>query len=398
MKRIAFVAVILIITILLGCSPKAPVTPPPTQETSSVEIPASTTTPSPAPQETHTPTTLPAPQVTPLSTTLTPVPLTTPTPSPTPAGPYTGPLFDTHLHLAATYLTGWLSRLTSAQDLLSYLDHNQVNWAIGFYTMPPDKTRIQWAKTAETIARDTSKRIIPLFSPCEDPTFAAGQYTGVLFNECLQPQGLFQGVGEIVPYHFQTQNLSFESAPIQTAFKAVNEMRGIIMVHPSNGTGVRTTYIDEVEPSIARYPDTIFLFHAYANFDLAAQLMSKYPNVYFSMDFAGFYYQGKSGTPLFPTNPAAENPESFLAAINEVGFDRIVSENVRRLTPLIQKFPDRVFWGTDLSHPFTFEQPVTDMVIKISRQVIGGLPIDIQEKYAYQNAQRVFGRFLTPKQ
>jgi hypothetical protein len=35
-------------------------------------------------------------------------------------------------------------------------------------------------------------------------------------------------------------------------------------------------------------------------------------------------------------------------------------------------------------------------VISLSRQFIGRLPADIQEKYAYQNAQRVFGRFLTP--
>ncbi len=36
------------------------------------------------------------------------------------------------------------------------------------------------------------------------------------------------------------------------------------------------------------------------------------------------------------------------------------------------------------------------MVIKMSRQLIGRLPADIQEKYAYKNAQRVFGRFLAP--
>ena len=53
-------------------------------------------------------------------------------------------------------------------------------------------------------------------------------------------------------------------------------------------------------------------------------------------------------------------------------------------------------WGTDISYAWHFEEPVTDVVISLSRQLIGRLPTDIQEKYAYQNAQRVFGRFLTP--
>ena len=86
--------------------------------------------------------------------------------------------------------------------------------------------------------------------------------------------------------------------------------------------------------------------------------------------------------------------ESFLAGVNRIGLDYIVERNLQDLAPLLQQYPDRIFWGIDFSEPWHFEQSVTDLVVRISRQFIGRLPDDIQEKYAYQNAQRVFGRFF----
>ena len=62
------------------------------------------------------------------------------------------------------------------------------------------------------------------------------------------------------------------------------------------------------------------------------------------------------------------------------------------------QYPDRIFWGTDFSEPWYFEGSVTDLVVSISRKFIGRLPADIREKYAYQNALQVFGRFLTTEE
>ncbi len=160
--------------------------------------------------------------------------------------------------------------------------------------------------------------------------------------------------------------------------------------------GGRTTELTEIEPSIGKYPDAIFLFHSLRSFDVVAQLMSKYPNVYYSMDFVGSFRLGR-GVSL-GASAGSKNAESFLAAVNQIGLDDIVERNLRDLAPLLQQYPDRIFWGTDFSEPWHIEEPVTDVVISISRQFIGRLPADIQEKYAYQNAHEVFGRFLTPRQ
>ncbi len=169
------------------------------------------------------------------------------------------------------------------------------------------------------------------------------------------------------------------------------------MIHLSTVSGGgRPTELAEVEPAIRKYPDAIFLFHNLPTFNLVAQLMSKYPNVYFSMDFGVFYQGGTGFNPLFPTDASANNAESFLARVNQIGSDRLVENGLKNLAPLLLQYPDRIMWGTDLSYSWHFEEPVTDVVISLSRQLIGRLPADIQEKYAYKNAQRVFGRSLTP--
>ena len=398
MKRIALVAVVLILAMLLGCSPKTPIPLTPTQETPLIATVEDTTTVNNTPTQLPAlPETTPPPIPTPASTTIptpspTPSPTPTPTPSPTPTGPYEGPLFDTHLHLAYILDT----RLGSANWLLNYLDRGKVNWAIGFYTLPPDRASSR-VTSIEPIIRATSSRVIPLLMP-SSPSWsmlASGQYSEVVLQQYLQPQGLLQGVGEIVLTKPELQAVTFESPVMQTIFKVVNEMRGIVMIHPSNGSGTRTTELAEVEPSIQKYPDTIFLFHCSFNFDLIAPLMTKYPNVYYSMDFAGSFWVG-GGSNLYPADTSLSNAQSFLASVNQVGIDRIVSQNLKSWTPRLRQYPDQIMWGTDLQDPWHFDDSVTDMVVKISREFIGGLPSDIQEKYAYKNALNVFGRFLPP--
>ncbi len=376
---------------LLGCSLKEPVpllstqeTPP--QATLEENTTANTTqTQSPASSE---PISLP---------TSTTAPIVTPMPT----GPYTGPLFDAHLHLQNMYYgtSEQLSsmKLRSAADLLSYLDRNNVIGAIGFYIFPSSRARYNWVSSVETVISGSKGRVVPLLLPTPWSEFVSGQFSDAVLRQYLQPQGLFQGVGEIVLTQPELQNITFDSPQMQTVFKVVNEMKGIVMVHPSSGPGVRPTDLAEIEPSIQKYPDAIFLFHPKYCFDAVAPLMLKYPNVYFSMDFSSF-------TPgfrmLYPTDPSLSNVESFLASVESRGIDKIVEENINTLSPQILQCPDRIMWGTDFAGntnlSWHFEDSVTDKVIEISRQFIGRLPADVQEKYAYKNAQRVFGRFLTP--
>ena len=388
--------------VLLGACISPPPASPVSQETptpSALPIPPETPAlaTSPIPQEipstpistpvpTATPTPPPVPQVTPYPATPTPVQTTTSTPTPTPTGPYTGPLFDTHFHLLLSTLS---SRFRSAKELFSYLDGGKVDWALGFYQLPPSRWYPE-VTSAEQIISAAGKRVIPLIMPAMATwqQFASGQYGETVLRQFLQPKGHIWGVGEIwLPDPF-LQSVTFDSSVMQTTFQVVNELKGILMIHTSTvSQGGRSTELAEIEPSIRKYPDTIFLFHC-NNFDLIAQLMSRYPNVYFSMDAASTWIDIDSDY----------TAESFLAYVNRTGFDRLVQQGINRVSPRLQQYPDRIFWGTDIGVPWRdFEDSVTDIVIRTSREIIGRLPPDLQEKYAYKNALNVFGRFLTPK-
>jgi hypothetical protein len=343
---------------------------------------------------------VPSPEIKENPPTPTPAPTTTSTPSSTPTGPYTGPLFDAHLYLGNMYMgtPAQLSsmKLKSAGDLLSYLDRNKIEGAIGFYYFEKDKSG-SFVSTAEAIIRGTRGRVIPILQPSQGQ-LNSGQYNEAVLRQYLQPQGLLQGVGEVALYWLGSLSVTLDSPIMQTVFQVVNELKGIVMIHPSTmGMGGRLTELAEIEPSIRKYPDAIFLFHGNAEvFNLVAQLMSKYPNVYFSIDAQIFYSRLLGYNLLAGPNTAVNTAERFLADINRIGSDRLVEDSLESLWAKLQQYPDRIIWGTDLLDPWQLEESVTDMVIKISRQLIGRLPADVQEKYAYKNAQRVFGRFLTP--
>ena len=368
MKRGVLVAIVLIITMLLGCSTKAPVSGPPTQETTPSVAPQEIQEPAPSPTVEETPTPAPTP---------TPTPTPAPEPTTSPKGPYNGPLFDSHLH------TRNILQPQSAETLLSYLDREKVDWAICFNTFPPSKI-----SSLMPIVRSIGSRVIMLRGGTR---VLSGQCSEAELRQYLQPKGPLWGFGEIGLWREEYQSVTFDSPHMQNIFKVVNETKGIVMIHSSSAPYGRPTELTEAEPSIRKYPDAIFLFHNIRTFDLVDQLMSKYPNVYFSLDFASSFFQGR-GVSLKADDA---NATTYLAAVNRTDLDYMVERNLQDLAPLLQKYPDRIFWGTDFSEPWHFEESVTDLAVRISRQFIGRLPADIQEKYAYQNAQRVFGRFLS---
>ncbi|MFC2002970.1 amidohydrolase family protein [Chloroflexota bacterium] len=364
MKRLVVISICIILS-LIGCTTPAGIGTP-DSATSSPEVP-----PIQTPGEKPTTPATPPPA---------PTPTPTPTPPPTPTEPYTGPLFDTHLHTRNILPQ-------SLETLLSYLDREKVDWAVCFHTFPSSQR-----SSLLSIIRSIGSRVVMLRGGNQ---FLSGKYGEADMRQYLQPKGSLWGFGEISLWKEEYQSVTFDSPRMQTLFQLANEAKGIVMIHASNvSQGGRPTESSEVEPSLRKYPDTIFLIHSIGNFDLVAQLMSKYPNVYFSMDFVGSFRLGR-GVSL-GASAGSKNAESFLAAVNQIGLDDIVERNLRDLAPLLQQYPDRIFWGTDLSEPWHLEEPVSDVVTSISRHFIGRLPADIQKKYAYQNAQRVFGRFLTP--
>jgi hypothetical protein len=242
--------------------------------------------------------------------------------------------------------------------------------------------------------------IVPLFHESNwSQFFASESYAASQLQQNLKPTGPYQGVGEIALYQTDLQNVTFNTAVMQSVFRAVNALKGVVMIHLSTeGMGGRATELSEVEPAVRDYPDATFLFHGRKDdMKLVAQLMDKYTNVYFTIDANDSIFTSKltGYNLLFPGAAAADTAARFLTDIKKLGVQALVQNGLDNLMTLLESYPDRVFWGTDLSYGWHFDQDVYDTVINLSRAVIGQLPVALQEKYAYKNAEALFGRFFT---
>ncbi|MFC1943080.1 leucine-rich repeat domain-containing protein [Chloroflexota bacterium] len=284
---------------------------------------------------------------------------------------YSGPLFDTHLH------TRNILPL-SPETLTSYLDRENVARAICFQYPSSNGT---------SLIPIIGSRVVTLFAP---GSMCSENFSPALLRQYLQPQGPCWGVGECGLWKEEDQGIYFHSPQMETIFDEVNKAKGIVMIHFGDGDPGRLPNLIEITDAIDKYPDAIFLFHSIGTFPRVAQLMDSYPNVYFTMDGASFSLGSGAGL------KSSDSAEEWLAAVNQTSLSCIVQRNFEDLAPLLQQYPDRIFWGTDFSEAWHYDESVTDLVTRIHRRFIGRLPADIQEKYAYKNAQRIFGRFLTP--
>ncbi|MFC1920176.1 amidohydrolase family protein [Chloroflexota bacterium] len=382
MKRCILVAIFLTVIMLPGCSEKAPDSLPSTEESVISEAQQETEEPASSSAEeassTETQQDSQAPALSPESEDLTTT--TSPVSSEEGTGYYDGPLFDTHLH------TRNILESNSADILLDYLDRNVVDWAICFNTFPSSKI-----SGFMPIVRTLENRVIMLRG---GTTIHTGDFTESELRQYMQPRGPLWGFGEIGLWRDEYQDVTFDSPQMQSIFQLANEVKGIVMIHMSDVYWGRPTESSEIEPSLIKYPDAIFLFHNIHTFHVVDQLMAKYPNVYFTLDFCSSFFEG-TGVSIKADDT---NAEEYLAMINQTGTSYIVQRNLQDLSYRIQKYPDRIFWGTDFSEAWHFDESVTALIIDISRQFIGRLPVDIQEKYAYKNAQRVFGQLLSTDQ
>ncbi|MBS3115780.1 amidohydrolase family protein, partial [Candidatus Woesearchaeota archaeon] len=108
-------------------------------------------------------------------------------------------------------------------------------------------------------------------------------------------------------------------------------------------------------------------------------LMDKYPNVYFSIDSAVLYaMQG-----LF-----MGSKEQFVSRF-EQEFDVNMNRAVNKWKSAVEKHPDRFMWGSDRGLPWHYDEDVSILFEEFGRAFIARLDPAVQEKFAYENAERL---------
>ncbi len=315
-----------------------------------------------------------------------------------PDGAYTGPLYDMHVHIApipdgppdapvddpGEGLA--LGVNTLIKDYVCMMDVEGTAKALAFFPVwEPINPMLDVVKRTMEKYPD---RFIPFIMPPADdgsptgfPTVDANELKKMLV---VYP-GLFKGYGEIGLYARDggAPELKPDSPRLTEIYPVVRNNKLLVYFHLGQGQK------DEFEKVLAVNPDITFIFHGDQliedagggdNLQLVDEILTKHKNVYYGVDeLYGDVWLLRRGVSKETFIAHLANPELLLA------------KDLRTWEWFINKHPDQVLWDTDRGGDARWSLD-TDVAIALndySRLFIGLLDPDMQEKFAYKNAERL---------
>ena len=193
--------------------------------------------------------------------------------------------------------------------------------------------------------------------------------------------GLFEGYGEIGLYAREnggSPELPPDSLMLQEIYPLVRENNLVVYFHLGDG------HKDTFEKVLEQYPDITFIWHGdQLSVEEVKDVLRKHPNANYGVD--EFFGGEREIFELY----VGKSKEEYLASANK-NFDKIINQDINHWESLIEQYPDQVTWGTDRGDAvWNYDSDVGQMQVKIARAFIGKLDKDVQEKFAYKNAERL---------
>ncbi|MEK6949817.1 MAG: amidohydrolase family protein [Nanoarchaeota archaeon] len=301
---------------------------------------------------------------------------------------YNGPLIDAHLHMPFTFevpkaiyqQADWdapiLEKEVPAGNIICVFDKAKISSALGFYVVP-NLLKGQTVQTIKQVEQQYAGRIIPFLMP----THVSGlDLKPSEAEEILNSnRGLFKGYGEIGFYKGSYKGVSPDDPSLLEFYKIADKHNLIVMMHPDDGQ--RQT----IERVLKENPNVKFLFHGDQIEPFLMGILDDYPNAYYSVD-ANLYDIPNEHT--IANLYGAKNKEEFISELTG-NFNKILDTNLGIWKPRIEKYPDRFLWGTDRAWDWHFDPEVGAVLEEMSRSFIGQLSPEVQEKFAYKNAERL---------
>ncbi|MBI1970331.1 amidohydrolase family protein [Candidatus Woesearchaeota archaeon] len=286
---------------------------------------------------------------------------------------YTGPLFDAHFHLPNTFDepdNGWrqpvLGEEVTLEQISCFFDKEHVIGTIAFFLWEYEHLD-RSLQIAADIKKQWSKEFYLFLIPSE---LEADE----LDQKITSYPGVFDGFGEIVFYDPERPGATPDDKISLEINDVAEKHKFIVMFHPDDGQRRK------VENAIQHNPNVRFLIHGHESAEYISELMGKYPNVYFSLDSATLYpIKG-----VFIYGPK----ERFVSQFRK-DFNTLLNSAVITWKGPIEQYPDRFIWGTDRAADWHFDEETSMLFEEFARAFIGKLPPDVQEKYAYKNAEKL---------
>jgi len=330
---------------------------------------------------------------------------------------YAGPLFDAHLHMPLlfavpaefgldeestelTALDAVLGRDITIEGLICQMDKENIKGIFGFYQIHDYilEQTIQLAKDTEdkypgriaTFALPVSMTL-PLIEPQKLDSILDG--TGTVFTR--YSNDLIKGYGELAMYGSSYVGANPDDPIFLETYKILKKHDVIVMIHPKDIP--KSQHLKPLSRAIELNPDVKFLMHGCndAGFDCytsdITKILENYPNAYYSLDT--HIFSPTRGAP-YMYDDSIHNKEQFISKFRQT-FVQDVDKNLVVWKEMIEKYPDQVMWGMDRAYPWHFNEEVGGLLVEYSRAFIGGLDPEVQEKYAYKNAEQMLS---VPKQ
>ncbi len=320
-----------------------------------------------------------------------------------PEGSYTGPLWDTHIHIPAIpdgpvnlALPGDLEErpilgvnLTMDSIACTFATEG-TDKVFGFFSVWKDMAEPMVEVAARTMERYPDQFVPFIMPPDSDdrpdgfPTVDAATLETML---AIAP-GLFEGYGEIGLYarNGGAPELPPDDPRMLEIYPVVADNNLLVYVHLGVG------HQDNLERAAEMYPDINFIFHGdqlvvyeddgHQDLDAVGEILDNHPNVYYGVD----ELYGDD----FLLRPEVGR-DAFFAHFED--YEPLLDEDIATWSAFIEAHQDQVLWGTDRgwSSDWSLDSETGLLLTDYARAFIGRLDPDVQEKYAYKNAERLAG-------
>ena len=320
--------------------------------------------------------------------------------------PYSGPLFDAHAHLVGskdikhTYAKDDRLHINRerADEIFAALDDENIIGLIGFlpviheYFVNDDSFNRHYQEETLSVVNRPDNKIIPFLHPNSHigipPNEHGGKLVDFIVRNFEKNEIPFRGVGEIHTSYPQTD--SYEDMrmtdPVMLDlydYAAANDL--VVMIHPE------LTDMEDVHKALNHNSDTTFLLHGIINSGDGGQpitgvlgsLFERHQNVYFSVDAALMLGYSLMDSCMY-------DKEQFLANLqSEPSYHTMLASSVAFWKPVIDAYPERMMWGTDLYYWWHYDPDVIHEIARFGRDFITHLNPDVQERFAYRNAVKM---------
>jgi len=314
---------------------------------------------------------------------------------------YMGPLFDAHLHLIGPESEGMTGveddRLfinpENADDFFAMMDKQGVIGLIGFLPINHENFISAQAfndlilNPAGAVVNRSCERIIPFLYPTSrigvDPT----ELKLELIDDYIKDNSIpFKGIGEL-----HGGDYPGEEVPIYAGHKLNDQVmlelydyaaenNLVVMIHP------QVIDLEDLRDALQHNRKTVFLLHGGNGVEkFLPTLFQEYENLYYSLDAI-----------LLGDSDIAGDGMTKEEVMNNLQSKRmryrLLAAALNNWKPLIEAYPDRMMWGTDALYSWHFDHDLYSEVTWFARDFIGGLRPEVQERFAYQNAEELIAK------